>query len=144
MKLSLQSDYALRLLMALAANRDRLCTIAEIAAFYDISKNHLMKVAQSLVREGFVEGVRGRSGGLKLARPAEAIRLGDVLRCTEDFAVLGCMDASIGDSFCRVAPVCRLQGVLGEATKAFQGVFDAYSLADIVRDRASRAVLSIT
>lgn len=144
MKLSLQSDYALRLLMALAANSDRLCTIAEVAAFYGVSKNHLMKVAQTLVHEGFVESVRGRSGGLKLARPAEAIRLGDVLRRTEDFALLGCMDDSVGDTFCHVAPACRLRGVLGQATKAFQSVFDAYSLADIVRDRASRALLSIT
>jgi Rrf2 family nitric oxide-sensitive transcriptional repressor len=81
--LTVQTDYSLRLLMYLALKEDGLATIAEVADSYGISKNHLMKVAHQLGLAGYIETVRGRRGGLRLARPAEAIGLGDVVRKTE-------------------------------------------------------------
>lgn len=131
MRLNLQSDYALRLLMQLAVNTKTLCTIADIAACYGISKNHLMKVANSLSRAGFVETVRGRSGGLRLARDAGSIGIGEVVRAMEgDFDLVECMQD--GKNSCLVTPTCRLKGVLGEASAAFISVLDKYSLADLV------------
>ena len=87
MRLNVQSDYALRLLMYLAINSDSLCAIEDVATNYHISKNHLMKVAHILGQEGFIETVRGRSGGLRLAQGAEKILIGRVIRRMEsDFA----------------------------------------------------------
>lgn len=141
MRLNLQTDYALRLLMHLAVNEDRLCTIADIADRYGISKNHLMKVAHLLGREGFIETVRGRSGGLRLARAASEIVVGDVVRRMEaDFAIVECFEGGAGE--CMITPACRLKGVLNEAVKAFLGALDGYSLGDLVRRNASlRALL---
>jgi Rrf2 family transcriptional regulator, nitric oxide-sensitive transcriptional repressor len=88
------SDYALRLLMFAAAQNDRLITIEETAELYGISRAHLMKVANQLTRSGFLKAVRGRSGGLALAKPPQKIRLSDVLRATEpDFALVECFGA---------------------------------------------------
>lgn len=133
MRLNLQSDYALRLLMQLALNTGTLCTIAEIAACYGISKNHLMKVANALGRAGFIETVRGRSGGLRLARDAGSIGVGEVVSTTEgDFALVECLQS--GKNNCPVTPVCRLKGVLSEASGAFMAVLDKYSIEDLVAD----------
>ena len=132
MRLNLQSDYALRLLMHLAVNRGELCTIADIAARYGISKNHLMKVAHVLGQEGFIETLRGRAGGLRLALPPGEILVGDVVRHTEvDFAVVECLQSDGGA--CLVTPACRLKSVLREAMEAFLSVLDGYSLDDLVR-----------
>src|SRR6185312_2911579 len=98
MHLTFHTDYALRLLMLLALEPDGLHTIEEAARRYSISRNHLMKVAQTLTRAGFVESLRGRGGGLKLARPAETINLGAVVRATEDgFALVECFDPAVND-----------------------------------------------
>jgi len=139
MRLSLYSDYALRVLMYLALQQERLPTISEIAEAYGISKNHLMKVAHQLGQQGYIETVRGRGGGLRLAKPAAEIRLGAVVRFTEqDLAVVECM----GDAgACILTPACALKGIVGEALQAFLGVFDDYSLADIVRPRRSLMAL---
>jgi len=129
-RLSLQTDYAMRLLMHLAANTHRLVTIAEVANRFRISRAHLMKVAFLLGKGGFVQTVRGRAGGLRLAREAQAIRVGDVFRFMEgDAELVGCVDAAKGD--CVVVKACRLRGVLGEALAAFIGVLDRYTLADL-------------
>lgn len=131
MRLNLQSDYALRLLMQLAINKGKLCTIADIASSYGISKNHLMKVANALGRAGFIDTIRGRSGGLRLARNASSIGVGEVVCTTEgDFALVECLQS--GKNSCLVTPVCRLKGVLGEATAAFISVLDKYTIADLV------------
>src|SRR5262245_19683661 len=92
MQLTKFSDYALRVLMYAHSAGERLVTIEEIAGSYRISRAHLMKVVNALTRSGYLTAVRGRSGGLKLARPAAEIRLGDVVRATEpDFALVECM-----------------------------------------------------
>ncbi|MCC2111415.1 MAG: Rrf2 family transcriptional regulator [Hyphomicrobiales bacterium] len=133
MRLNVQTDYALRLLMHLAVNGDQLSTIAGIAKHYGISKNHLMKVAQSLAREGFIETVRGRSGGLRLARGQDEITVGEVVRKIEtDFALVQCLQGA--DGMCLITPACRLTHVLTRATEAFLRELDQHSIADLVAD----------
>ena len=136
MRLTMYSDYAMRVLMYLALRRPELCTIQEIADAYGISKNHLMKVAYQLGLSGWIETVRGRGGGLRLARDPAEVRLGDVVRVTEeDFRLVECFDPD--SDTCRITPACRLQGVLREAGRAFIDVLDGYTLADLV-DRPRR------
>ncbi len=135
MRLTVYSDYALRTLMYLAVKEDELATIAEIAEAYGISKNHLMKVAHALGVAGYVETVRGRGGGLRLAMPREAITLGEVVRQTEpDMALVPCFAPM--DDDCAIAQCCLLRGALTKASDAFFEVLDSYSLADLVRPRS--------
>jgi len=130
MRLTNFSDYALRVLMYAAAQPDRLITIEETAERYGISRAHLMKVVNLLTRAGYLAAVRGRSGGLRLGRPAETIVLGEVVRATEpDFQLVECFAA---DGRCLITPSCRLRSVLGEALAAFVATLDAYTLADLV------------
>lgn len=129
MKLTRYSDYALRVLTYLASHDDRLCSIREIAERYRISENHLMKVVHDLGRSGFIATSRGRGGGVKLARPASEIRVGDVVRHTEDsFDLVDCGN-------CLIAPACGATAILAEATRAFLGVLDRYTLTDIANQR---------
>jgi Rrf2 family transcriptional regulator, nitric oxide-sensitive transcriptional repressor len=143
MRLTVYTDYALRLLMYLALKDDGLVTIAEVAESYDISRNHMMKVAHQLGLAGYVETVRGRSGGLRLARPAAEINLGDVVRHTEqDMALVPCMSPI--DAACAIRPSCLLKRALDRATAAFLSVLDEYSLGDLVKPRhALRSLLDI-
>ncbi len=135
MRLSLQTDYALRTLMFLAA-KDGHHSIAEIAHTYGISKNHLMKVAQRLAAAGFVESVRGRSGGLKLARPAHALNIGSIVRILEDTGTfVECFDAATNN--CVVTPVCGLRHSLAGALEAFARHLDQFTVADLIPDVAS-------
>ncbi|HZY51478.1 MAG TPA: Rrf2 family transcriptional regulator [Devosia sp.] len=130
MRLTHFTDLSLRLLMFLAVKPNGLATIQEVAGRYGISRNHLMKVAQQLVKEGFVESVRGRGGGLRLKRLPSEIRVGDVVRATEDdFRMVECFEA--GKTSCTLLPACRLKGVLGEALAAYLAVLDQHTLADL-------------
>ncbi len=130
MRLSTFSDYCLRVLMYLGAQPDRLATIAEVAEAHAISENHLMKVVHLLGRAGFVETVRGKGGGMRLARAPGDIVIGDVLRQTEsDFALAECLGSG---SSCRIASSCQLRLVLDEALAAMFLVFDGYTLADLL------------
>lgn len=142
MQLTKFSDFALRMLMYAHAAGDRRVTIEEMAASYRVSRAHLMKVANALTRAGFLKAVRGRSGGLKLAQPAEAIRLGDVVRATEpDFALVECF--STGNQ-CIISGCCRLPRVMNEALAAFLDVLDGYTLASIaLRPRDFRTVFDL-
>jgi len=136
MRLTLHTDYALRLLMLLALEPDQLHTIEEVARRYRISRNHLMKVALTLTQAGFVEGVRGRGGGLRLARAADRIGVGAVVRATEDgFALVECFDRDRNG--CPVTAACGLRGPLEEALAAFLAVLDRYTLADLVKSPAT-------
>lgn len=131
MRLNLQTDYALRLLMHLAVNKDGLTTIADAAKRYNISKNHLMKVAHTLGKEGIIETVRGRSGGLRLAVPDSEINIGRIVRLMEaDLSIVECMQG--GNGACVITPACRLKGILGEALSAFLSVLDQYTLHQLV------------
>ncbi len=132
MRLNVQSDYALRLLMHLAVRDGELVTIAEVADRFGVSKNHLMKIASLLAREGYIEAARGRSGGLRLAKSPGEIPVGEVVRHTEaDFAIVECFQE--GKSACLITPCCKLQRVLREAVEAFLVVLDSYTLDDLVR-----------
>jgi Rrf2 family nitric oxide-sensitive transcriptional repressor len=143
MRLTVYTDYALRMLMYLALRDDGLATIAEIAESYDISKNHLMKVAHQLGVAGYVETVRGRNGGLHLAKPAEAIGLGEIVRLTEpDMAVVPCFKPI--DAPCALRRCCVLRSALQKACFAFVEILDGYTLSDLVQPRARlQALLSI-
>lgn len=130
MRLTNFSDYALRVLMYSAARGDALITIEETAQVYGISRAHLMKVVNQLTRAGFLTAVRGRSGGLKLAKRPDRIRLGDVVRSTEpDFAMVECLGAG---NCCLITQRCRLRGIVAEALNAFIGTLDRYTLADLM------------
>jgi Rrf2 family nitric oxide-sensitive transcriptional repressor len=144
MRLTVHTDYALRLLMSLALKKDGLAIIAEIAAIYDISKNHLMKVACELGVAGYVVTVRGRGGGLRLAQPVEAIILGEVVRRTEpDMPLVPCLKRE--DGFCPLFPACVLRRVVGLASAAFLEALDGYTLGDLIEPAAKlRALLRIS
>ncbi|MBU2532770.1 MAG: Rrf2 family transcriptional regulator [Alphaproteobacteria bacterium] len=129
MQLTKFSDYALRVLMYAQAANDRLVTIDEMAASYRISRAHLMKVVNSLTRAGYLTAVRGRTGGVKLARPADEIVLGDVVRHTEpDMNLVECFS---GGNQCVISGCCRLPAVLQHAINVFLRELDQHTLASI-------------
>jgi Rrf2 family transcriptional regulator, nitric oxide-sensitive transcriptional repressor len=139
-RLTVHTDYALRVLMYLALKEDRLTTIAEIATSYGISKNHLMKVVYELGVAGYVETVRGRGGGLRLAKPVKSIGLGEVVRYTEpDMAIVSCFEPV--NAPCAIHPGCVLKRALKKAADAFVEVLDGYTLDDLVRPRSKLAGL---
>jgi Rrf2 family nitric oxide-sensitive transcriptional repressor len=131
MRLTTFSDYSLRVLIYLGTAHDRLATIDQIADAYGVSRNHLMKVVHHLAQHGFIETVRGKHGGMRLARAPAAIRVGDVLRTTEDgFALVECL--TDGEMNCRITRACRLKGALAQALDAFLETLDRYTLADLL------------
>lgn len=138
MRLTTLSDYALRVLMYSAASGDTLLTIEETARTYQISRAHLMKVVNVLVRGGFLKGVRGRSGGFMLARSPDSIVVGDVIRATEpDFALVECF--ATGNQ-CIVTGCCKLPSVLNEALKAFIATLDRYTVADLMLKKSDFSI----
>ena len=130
MRLTTQTDYALRTLMFLAV-QDGSQTIDDIASTYDISKNHLMKVAQRLAGSGFIISQRGRGGGLMLARDPAEINIGAVVRTMEETGQFVECNMSATNN-CIITPVCGLKHVLSDALEAFLSHLDDYSLADIM------------
>ena len=113
------------------AMKDSAFLLDDVAAAYGVSRNHLTKVVHSLAKLGYLETQRGRGGGIKLAKPAEEIRLGKLVQETEDQPVLiECFDPAT--SSCPITGVCRLKGFLAGAMKAFYGSLDQYTLRDIV------------
>ena len=143
MKLTVYSDYTLRVLMYLALHRDQLSTIPEIAAAYDISENHLMKVVHQLGKSGMVESVRGKGGGVRLAMEPDQIRVGRVVRDAEGEAPI--VECFSEHNNCRIAPSCRLAKVLSDGFDALYASLDQYTLADLVaRPAAMTRQLRIT
>jgi len=136
MQLTRHSDYSLRVLIFLAVNRDALATIPQIAEAYGISRGHLMKVVQELGQLGYIETLRGRGGGLRLALDPSQIRLGDVVRKTEErLDLVECFSTSGGG--CRIEPACRLKAALQQALAAFIETLNGYTLADVAGGRAA-------
>ena len=143
MQLTRFTDYSMRVLMYLAFRTDELPTIGEIATDHGISENHLMKVVHRLARLGYVETLRGRGGGLRLARRPERIRVGAVVRDVEEtLAPVECLLAT-HRSECRLLPSCRLQSVLRDAQQAFLGHLDGYTLRDLLSARAPPALATL-
>ena len=127
MRLTTYTDYALRTLMYLAANRDRLVTIQDIADAHGIAKNHLTKVVHQLGILGFVESLRGRKGGLRLGKEPAQINIGAVVRSTEpDFYMAECFDPNKNN--CRLSSDCILKDTLHQATAAYLAVLDGVTL----------------
>ena len=131
MRLTDYTDYALRLLMHLGVHPGKIITIREIAAIHGISHNHLTKIAHQLGVLGVLNTLRGRAGGIQLARPAEQIMLGSVIRMTEpDFDMVDCF--SDADTTCVLAGRCKLKSLLAEATAAFLHRLDQVPLSALL------------
>ncbi len=130
MHITQHTDYALRVLIYLGENPERLATIAEISERFEISRSHLMKVVNQLVREGYVEGLRGKGGGLRLGRDAHEIKVGDVVRRME--RGLNLVECFGKDSRCLLDPGCKLKLALANALKSFLASLDQVSLADLI------------
>lgn len=143
MRLTDYTDYSLRVLLYLAVRGDGLSTIQDISQAYGISKNHLMKVVQQLGELGWVETVRGRNGGLRLAAQSLALSVGEVVRQTEsDFALVGCLPDRQGERRpCVITPQCRLRGALQAATLAFLAELDRYTIGEVAQPQGPLAAL---
>lgn len=139
MQLDKFTDYALRILMTLAVRAPARMPTSEIAGLYGLSENHLSKVATQLAREGFVASERGRYGGLNLARSADQIIVGDVVRAMKrSDPVVECFGS---DNSCLILPACGLRAPLLEAQEAFFATLDRYTLADVTHSRCALAAL---
>ena len=143
MQLTLYTDYSLRVLLYLGLKPRRMATITDIAQSYGISRNHLVKVVHNLATQGFIHSTRGRGGGITLARPAAEINIGDVVRHTEvSFDLVECFDRE--RNTCPIAAACILKSALYEAQRAFMGVLDRYTLADVLENKDwLRSVLKV-
>jgi Rrf2 family transcriptional regulator, nitric oxide-sensitive transcriptional repressor len=130
MQLTRYTDYSLRVLIYLTVHHGQLATIDEISEAYGISRAHLTKIVHQLGLAGYLTTVRGRGGGMRLSRPPEKIRVGDVVRHTEEMPLVECFDPKT--SHCRIEPVCGLRAALREALQAFLKTLDEYTLADLV------------
>jgi Rrf2 family transcriptional regulator, nitric oxide-sensitive transcriptional repressor len=139
-KLTAFTDYALRVLIYLAAEPGRRATVAEICTAFDVKPNHLTKVVHHLGKQGWIETVRGKGGGLLLAKVPRDISVGQVVRDTEGPAIPAECFAS-KDSTCCIVQCCRLQGVLADAVNAFYAALDGYTLADITRNKSELSTI---
>jgi Rrf2 family nitric oxide-sensitive transcriptional repressor len=138
MRLTQHTDYALRVLIHVGLKQGGASTIREIAESYDISRNHLMKVAHELGRIGVIAPTRGRGGGLALALAPGEINVGDVVRRMEEsLALVECFKGP--DNTCPIAGLCRLERALAQALQAFLAVLDDLTLADLLVNRAALA-----
>ncbi|KPJ91671.1 MAG: hypothetical protein AMJ53_11095 [Gammaproteobacteria bacterium SG8_11] len=132
MQLTVHTDYALRVLIYLSIRPENIVTIDEITEFYEISRNHLVKVVHNLSSKGFISTSRGKHGGMQLSRPPEEISIGDVVRQIEaNFDIVECFNPD--SKKCRVVPICNLKSVLQQANENFLKFLEQYSLADAVK-----------
>jgi Rrf2 family transcriptional regulator, nitric oxide-sensitive transcriptional repressor len=138
-RLTLHTDFALRVLIHVGLNDGKLTTINDIAHTFDISKPHLMKVVNDLSQKGYLDTVRGRNGGIRLMREPRDINIGQVVRDTENqLAVIGCLEHK---GYCPIQRVCVLRGALRNATEAFLAVLDAHTLADLIKPQKALSLL---
>ncbi|RCS24284.1 iron-responsive transcriptional regulator RirA [Phyllobacterium salinisoli] len=140
MRLTRQTNYAIRMLMYCAANEGRLSRVPDIAKAYAVSELFLFKILQPLVEHGLVQTVRGRNGGVRLGKAATAITIFDVVRVTEEsFAMAECFDNDAAE--CPLIDSCALNSALREALGAFFEVLAKYSIADLVKARPNVRML---
>jgi Rrf2 family transcriptional regulator, nitric oxide-sensitive transcriptional repressor len=133
MRLTLHTDYALRVLIYAGTKDGDTSTIGEIVSSFDISRGHIMKVVHELGRLGYLETIRGKNGGIRLARKPSQIEVGRVVRdMEEELGVVGCLQEK---NYCRIEPCCVLQKALREATQAFLATLDGYTLADLIKPK---------
>lgn len=135
MKLNLSTDYALRILIFLGSKPEELHAIETLSRTYNLSRSSLMKIVSTLVRQGYINSIRGRSGGIQLAMDPANIGIGDVVTAMdENFQIVDCSD-------CVILPTCRLKGVLTEATDAFFNVLCQYTLANLISTKDELLIL---
>jgi Rrf2 family nitric oxide-sensitive transcriptional repressor len=133
-QLTTYTDYSLRTLMALAVVAPEKLTVGEISQAYGISQHHLLKVVQQLSGLGYLETTRGKSGGVRLARPPQQIRIGTLVRQVEpELGLVSCLRS--GDEPCVLAPMCRLSRLLREATEHFLAELDQHTLGDLIQPK---------
>ncbi|ABE30595.1 Rrf2 family protein [Paraburkholderia xenovorans LB400] len=143
MRLTDYTDYSLRVLLYLAVRGEGLSTIQDISDAYGISRNHLMKVVQQLGELGWVETVRGRNGGLRLADRTSALTVGEIVRATEsDFALVGCFPDQQGERrACVITSQCRLRGALEAARHAFLSELDRHTIGEVAQPHGPLSAL---
>ena len=143
MQLTLHADYAFRVLLYLGSQPPgHVAATKDISQSYGISKHHLVRVVQTLSQHGYVAVNPGRAGGVSLAREANQIKLGDVMRNTEtNLQVVECFDTRTNT--CPIVPVCQLKPVLSEALDAFLAVLDRYTLADLLNPRRRTSLVKL-
>lgn len=133
MKMTNYSDYALRILIYLGLKRERLSTITEIADCYHISRNHVVKIVHHLGQLGYLDTMRGKHGGIRLARAPETINIGEVIRQTE--ASMELVECFSDQNACIICDSCVLRSIISDALLAFMTVLDGYTLADLMIPR---------
>jgi Rrf2 family nitric oxide-sensitive transcriptional repressor len=143
MRLTDYTDYSLRVLLYLAVHGEALSTIQDISQAYGISRNHLMKVVQQLAERGWVDTVRGRHGGLRIAAHTRELTVGEVVRATEsDFALVACLPDQRGERRpCVISPQCRLRAALQAAGNAFLAELDRYTIGEVAQPQGALAAL---
>jgi Rrf2 family nitric oxide-sensitive transcriptional repressor len=142
LQLSVRADYSLRVLIFLATRPNRLVGTGEIADAFAISKHHLVRVIEGLADHHFVRIQRGRSGGIALGRPAELIRLGDVVRALEpNMHLVECFDHQTNT--CKIARGCGLKGMLREALESFLESLNQYTIADVLSNSGRKTLISV-
>ncbi|HUW27034.1 MAG TPA: Rrf2 family transcriptional regulator [Sulfuriferula sp.] len=137
MQLTQYTDYSLRVLIYLSLKKpEELGTVSDIAKFYGISRNHLVKVVHNLASHGLIQTIRGKHGGMRLARPATEIAIGEVVRLTEPhFDIAECFNKTTNS--CAITPVCELKSILGEARSRFLQELDQHTIADAVTKKSA-------
>jgi Rrf2 family protein len=139
MRLTRFTDNALRCLLYLSEEPSRVATVNEIAKAMAMSPDHLLKVIKRLVELEYVRTIRGRKGGVRLAKPPDAINVAEVVRATEDnLALVPCFDP-MSEVRCPISDNCGLAGCLDEALRSFFGVLGRYSIADLAKQHAVTA-----
>ncbi|MEH0831935.1 nitric oxide-sensing transcriptional repressor NsrR [Pectobacterium cacticida] len=132
MQLTSFTDYGLRALIYMASlPNGKMTSISEVTEVYGVSRNHMVKIINQLSRAGLVMAVRGKNGGIRLGKPAETIRIGDVVRELEPLTLVNC-----NHDFCHITPACRLKPVLQKAVQNFLYELDQYTLADMVKENS--------
>jgi Rrf2 family nitric oxide-sensitive transcriptional repressor len=134
MQLTHYTDYSLRVLVYLTLKKDKSVTISEIADYYNISRNHLVKIVNNLANLGYITTIRGKGGGMHLAFSPDDINVGEVIRNVEpNFNIVECFAEEHTD--CRIEPICKLKHILQSATETFLAELDQYSLQDVISNR---------
>ena len=136
MQLTSYTDYSLRALLYIADQPGRLVTVSEIAEHYEVSRNHMVKVVHNLGANGYIQTVRGKSGGVRLAKAPEDIRISEVVKSTEPHMnIQECFNPETNK--CPLMGDCRMMGVFAEARKGFMNVLASYTLADMMIKKPS-------
>ena len=140
MQLTQYTDFGLRVLIALAVSPGERSTVSDVSKAYGISRHHLVKVVGRLATLGYVETIRGKGGGMRLARPPQQIVFGEVVRKLEaELGVVECLEKDGGN--CVISPTCQLKGVLRTATEKFLAELDGHTLAEVLPHRRPLARL---